>query len=564
MSGIYGTLRQYSDENASRKIAQLKHRGPVQVLDMQPNTPAAVLDGSFYNQSADVLLELYSRYGVDCLHQINGDFAFVIYDPNGQRLFGAVDRVGSKPLYYSLENGFEFCSHLLPLCIGNSYSIDPYARQCYFAMQYVPAPNSIVKEVHKMAAGEYFIYNLADGSFSTHSYWDLYANTQQRQAPKSFDEAVKVCEELIADAVEKRMGGEPQYALFLSGGIDSSLVSAYARRYADCKAYSVSFNESNWDESSYSSQVAKHLDIPCERLLFSFRDATNILSNLQNYYDEPIGDASMLPTSFLCEQVGRQAPRALCGDGGDEVFFGYPRYLRYAKRQKVYNIPGIFRKTAAGLLDLCGKKREALSLRLDDVQTLYLNRRKYNPAELFDALSIQQSIPQCKYLYQNKEAMRAFNDFDIKTVLPYELCVKMDRASVRGNIATQAPLLDYRLLEYSRIIPSEILYKPEIGQKSILREILYREVPQELFMRHKRGFGVPINAWFRDGLKEYLVDTLNADTAQLLPEYDSAKLLQMRDSHINATADYAPFLWMVVNYIEWHRLFRKMTEGQGR
>ena len=219
-------------------------------------------------------------------------------------------------------------------------------------------------------------------------------------------------------------------------------------------------------------------------------------------------------------------------------------------------MPKFIRRTAAGVLALCGKKREALSLRLDDVQTLYLNRRKYNDAELFDALKIQQSIPQCKYLYQNKESMRAFNDFDIKSVLPYELCVKMDRASARGALATQAPLLDFRLLEYSRIIPTEILYKPAMGQKSILRQILYRDVPQELFLRHKRGFGVPINAWFRGGLKDYLIDTITPDTAMLLPEYDSGKLLKIRDSHISATADYAPFLWLVVNYIEWHKLFK--------
>lgn len=556
MSGIYGTLRSYSPKETERKIAQLKHRGNVQVLDIMSQNLTAVVDGSFYNQAEDNLLNLYRQYGVDCLHQLNGDFAFVIYDTEKQLLFGAVDRVGSKPLYYSIEKGFEFCSALLPLCIGNSYDIDPYARQCYFAMQYVPAPNSIVKSVSKMAAGEYFIYNIADETFSTHTYWDLYSNTQQWETPNSFEEAVSICDNLIADAVKIRMQGEHKYALFLSGGIDSSLISAYARRFADCKSYSVSFNESDWDESSYSSQVAKHLGIPCEKLLFTFNDATKILTGLQNYYDEPIGDASMLPTSFLCEQVGLQAPRALCGDGGDEVFFGYPRYLRYAKRQQFYTMPKFIRRTAAGVLALCGKKREALSLRLDDVQTLYLNRRKYNDAELFDALKIQQSIPQCKYLYQNKESMRAFNDFDIKSVLPYELCVKMDRASARGALATQAPLLDFRLLEYSRIIPTEILYKPAMGQKSILRQILYRDVPQELFLRHKRGFGVPINAWFRGGLKDYLIDTITPDTAMLLPEYDSEKLLKIRDSHISATADYAPFLWLVVNYIEWHKLFK--------
>lgn len=555
MSSIYGTLRQYAPEAIARKMAQLELRGSVQVLDTQSNNLAAVLDGTFYNQSYDVLLDLYRKHGVDCLKFLNGDFAFVIFDPAAGQFFGAVDRIGSKPLYYSLEQGFEFSSHLLPLCIGNNYSVDPYARQCYFALQYEPAPHSLVKEVRKLSAGQYFVYNIAESKLEINNYWDLYDNTQEFKVPGTFEEAVSVCDNLISESIQMRMQGEKDYALFLSGGIDSSLVSAYARRYADCKAYSVSFEETSWDESSYSSQVAKHLGLKYEQLLFTTDDAKKILTDLQHYYDEPMGDASALPTSFLCQQVGQQAGRALCGDGGDEVFWGYPRYMRYDNRQWAYRIPGFLRMMMAGVMNLAGKKREALSMKLKDVQTLYLNKRQFNPAELFDALSIQQSIEQCKYLYGNKEVKRAFNDFDIKSVLPYELCVKMDRASARGNIAVQSPLLDYRLVEYSKILPTDILYRPEMGQKSILRQLLYRDVPQQLFERHKRGFGVPINAWFRDGLKDFIIDTINPDTAKLLPEYDAAKLIQMRDAHLSGTADYAPFLWMVANYVAWHRIF---------
>lgn len=555
MSSIYGTLRHYAPEVVEQKKAQLERRGTAMMLDTQSHTPQAVLDGTFYNQSSDVLLDLYRQHGTDCLKSLNGDFAFVIFDPEAGLLFGAVDRIGAKPLYYSLEQGFEFSSHLLPICIGNHYSVDTYARQCYFALQYEPAPHSMIKEVRKLGAGQYFIYNIADNSFRTETYWDLYHNTQQFKAPGTFDEAVATCDNLIAESIQMRMQGHKDYALFLSGGIDSSLVSAYARRFADCKAYSVSFEESSWDESSYSSQVAKHLGIKYEQLRFTAADAQKILTDLQHYYDEPMGDASALPTSFLCQQVGQQADRALCGDGGDEVFWGYPRYMRYDNRQWAYRMPGFLRLMMAGVMNMAGKKREALSLKLKDVQTLYLNKRQFNPAELFNALSIQQSIPQCKYLYGNKEVKRAFNDFDIKSVLPYELCVKMDRAAARGKIAVQSPLLDYRLVEYSKILPTDILYLPEMGQKSILRKLLYRDVPQQLFERHKRGFGVPINAWFREGLKDYIIDTINADTAKLLPEYDAAKLVQMRDDHLSGSADYAPFLWMVANYVAWHRIF---------
>ena len=560
MSGIYGSLQHYPSDIATKKTEQFKYRSPVCQLDTSANEVSAVVDGSIYNlPDNNSLTELYRKHGVQCLHYINGDYAFVIYDPLKNILFGAVDRIGSKPLYYSLNNKFEFSSLLLPLCIGNSYSIDPYARRCYFAMQYIPAPYTIIKEVMKLGAGEYFVYSIADGTFKKEKYWDLYDNTSHYNPPAGFDEAVAFSDSLISDAVEIRMASKGNIPLFLSGGIDSSLVAMYARNFnSSCEAYSVSFQESDWDECMYSSKVAEQLGLKYHKLVFTWQDAMKVIEGLQNYYDEPIGDASAIPTSFLCEQANGSTNMALCGDGGDEVFFGYPRYLRYGKRQWVYNLPKAFRQAGAGIADLSGSKRLALSLRMKDVQTLYLNRRKYFPAENFDALEIQQSIDQCKYLYDNKDARRAMNDFDIKTVLPYELCVKMDRASARALLSTRAPLLDYRLLEYSRLIPTDILYRADLGQKSILRHILYRGLPSELFQRQKRGFGVPINQWFRNGLKSYITDTITSETLKSIPEYDSDKLLIMRDNHINGTADYAPLLWMIANYIEWHRLFKSL------
>ncbi len=363
-------------------------------------------------------------------------------------------------------------------------------------------------------------------------------------------------ESLLADAVKMRVPSDQDVAVFLSGGIDSSLMAKMVRSYSSrIQTYSVSFQEDAWDESRYSSKVAELLGLKYNKLVFTWQDALKIVQGLQHYYDEPIADASALPSSFLCEQVSQHTSTAICGDGGDEVFFGYPRYLRYAKRKRIYAIPQPLRMLGAAIADRRGKKREALSLRMDDVQTLYLNRRQYYPAEKFDAQQIQQSIAQRKYLYGNKEVARAFNDFDIKSILPYELCVKMDRASARARLSTRSPLLDYRVLEYSRQVPSQFLYKSELGQKGILRQMLYQELPTELFERNKRGFGVPINQWFRKGLKDYIVDTITSETVKLIPEYDGDGLIQMRDAHIGATADYAALLWMVVNYIEWHRLF---------
>lgn len=517
-------------------------------------------EGCVYNlDSADSISELFLKHGVNCLQHLNGDFAFVLYDDAQKQLFGAVDRLGAKTLYYHIDNEcFEYSTAFLPLCKGKNYTINTYARECYFTMQYIPSPHTIVNEVKKLNPGECFTLSLASGELKIWQYWDLYDNSSGFLKPKSYKEAVNVCQELIADAVRLRMrhGKEQKLGTFLSGGIDSSIVNMFvAQQQHDITAYSVSFGENDWDESKYAQTVAKKLGIGFESIRCSASEAIAVIDGLQRYYDEPMGDASMIPTSFLCEKAGNHLDIALGGDGGDEMFFGYPRYLRYAGRKNIYSVPMGFRRVLAGLSDIVGKKRVATSLRMKNVQELYMNRRPSNDAELFDPLKVQQSLEQCKYLYADNDIRRCFNDFDIKTLMCHAYNVKLDRAALRGQVSARSPLLDYRIAEYTRLLPIDYCYAPNVGQKRILRDLLYKELPRELFERKKSGFRVPVGQWFRGELKGYLVDVLNENTVSILPDFDGKKLIRVRDRHINGQEDQTTLLWLCVNYVAWYRLF---------
>ena len=512
------------------------------------------------------ILDLYRQYGMECVHHMNGAFAFVLYDAEKRKLFGAVDRMGIKTLYYYVQNGeVGYSTSLLSLCDNKEFHIDEYARKCYFAMQYIPAPHTIVSEIKKMHPGECFTFDLNTGKFETKIYWDLYDNTCDFTVPKSYAEAVETTESLLKNAIQEHVRSIDSSLIrgaFLSGGIDSSIVAMYASELTpNMECFSIGYEETKWDETEYARAVADRLGLRMNRIVCTPNDAMHVIEGLQKYYDEPMGDASMIPTSFVCEQAATKVGLAYGGDGGDEVFFGYPRYLRYAGYQKIFALPNWMREIGARGADMINKKRIAKSLRMRDVQELYMNRRPSNTAERFEALQVQQSLEQCRYLYADRDIRRCFNDFDIKTLMTYAYNVKLDRAAVRAGLDVYAPLLDYRIVEYSGLLPLEYCYTPEMGQKRILRELLYRRIPRDLFERKKQGFGVPIGQWMKSGvLKDYLIDMLNENTVGLLPDYNGTELLRIRDRHIAGIEDQTTLMWLCVNYIAWYKLFENTID----
>lgn len=609
MCGIYGTTIRYSEEMLKKKLHISSFRGPdnsgmkqynyqngsltlghnrlaIIDLDNRSNQPfdysddiSVVFNGEIYNflelkknylgdktfrtsSDTEVLCAMYEKLGMECVKYLNGMFSFVIYDRRRQILWGARDRLGKKPFFYHLSNrGFEFASQLFPLCLGNDYTIDIEARKYYFLLQYVPDPYSIFKEVRKLKAGEQFEYNLIDRNMCISKYWDIHSNSCGFNTPGSYQEALDTVDGLLVDSVSKRLIADVPVGIFLSGGIDSSLIASYVSKLnQNVEAYSVGFNESDADESFYSKAVAGQLGVKYNHILCDTNAALKLLDSLFLYYDEPLGDTSTLPTSLLAQEVRKSVTVALGGDGGDEMFWGYDRYLATIKYKSLLNIPLPMRRGISSLLT--GKyQKYGKAILANSIQELYAYKLYYYNKDVFnfDTESYYYSLEDIHYLHDNKCAEKALSEFDLKTYLNYAVNTKVDRATMRSALELRSPIMDYRLAEYSRLLPLEYMYTPREGQKRILRDLLYRDVSKELFTRKKQGFGAPIGRWFRGELKNELLDVINYDSLKDLTELNATELIKKRDNHIRGEENNGIILWYVFSYLLWLRTYKSVV-----
>lgn len=606
MCGIYGSTICYTEEIFRRKLAVFKFRGPdytglkqyvlpegqltfghnrLAIIDLEArsNQPfdyseniSIVFNGEIYNflqlkqtyfrdkmfrttSDTEVLCAMYERFGTECTRYLNGMFAFVIYDKQRQLLFGARDRLGKKPFFYHYSvRGFEFASQLFPLCLGNDYTIDEEARKYYFLLQYVPDPYSIFKEVRKLKAGEQFEYNLQTKQLKITKYWDIHSNSCGFTAPKCYEEALETVDYLLTDAVSKRLIADVPVGVFLSGGIDSSLVTAYVSKInPNVEAFSVGFREADYDESTYSRAVAEQLGVKYHPILCDSQAVLGMLDSLFLYYDEPLGDSSALPTSLLAQEIRKHVTVALGGDGGDEIFWGYERYLTTIKYRDFLKLPKGIRMCLSGVLKRSKYRKYGEAFLVDNIRDLYAyksyyyNQRAFN----FDAKECYFSRDDIHYLYDNESPELSLSDFDLKTYLNYAINTKVDRAAMRSALELRSPIMDYRLVEYSRLLPLKYMYTPKTGQKRILRDLLYRNVSPELFNRKKQGFAMPVDVWFRNGLKDLLLDTVNEMSLKDVDELNGKQVIELRDRHIGGMENNSTILWYIFSYLLWHRTY---------
>lgn len=606
MCGIYGSTIIYEEQLIRRKLDIFKFRGPdytglkqyvlpegqltfghnrLAIIDLEArsNQPfdyseniSIVFNGEIYNflelkqtyfrdkmfrttSDTEVLCAMYERFGTECTRYLNGMFAFVIYDKQRQLLFGARDRLGKKPFFYHYSvRGFEFASQLFPLFLGNDYTIDEEARKYYFLLQYVPDPYSIFREVRKLKAGEQFEYNLQTKQLKITKYWDIHSNSCGFTAPKCYEEALETVDYLLTDAVSKRLIADVPVGVFLSGGIDSSLVTAYVSKInPNVEAFSVGFREADYDESVYSKAVAEQLGVKYHPILCDTHAVLGMLDSLFRYYDEPLGDTSALPTSLLAQEVKKQVTVALGGDGGDEIFWGYERYLTTVKYQRLLNLPLSMRKCLSYILKQGKYHKYGEALLTKNIRELYAyksyyyNRRAFN----YDAKDCYYSLDDVHYLFDNECPEKALSDFDLKTYLNYAINTKVDRAAMRSALELRSPIMDYRLAEYSRLLPLEYLYTPKTGQKRILRDLLYRNVSPDLFARRKQGFGMPVDIWFRYELKDLLLDTVNEISLKDVDELNGKQVIELRDRHIQGVENNSAILWYIFSYLLWHNTY---------
>lgn len=532
------------------------------------------------HSDTEVMLAAFEEWGLEeSLRKFIGMFAFALWDKQEKKLFLVRDRLGIKPLYWGWQKGVlffgsqikSFYSH--PAWTG---TISKDALVSYFRFNYVPAPMSIYEDIEKLEPG-HIVEISQDQSIQKKAYWsmeEMYKDGMERPYQGSFDEARDELEELLKDAIGKRMLSDVPLGAFLSGGVDSSTVAALmqAQSSRPIKTFSIGFNEAQFNEAQHAKQVAEHLGTEHHELYVTPKETQAVIPNLSEYYDEPFADSSQIPTYLVSQMAREHVTVALSGDGGDEFFAGYNRYLLGASVwKKVRYMPAFLRNSASKGLSIIPhsiwKKLEGLeggravsnlshkAQKLGDILGAENLGSYYEEAVSFWRLPEKLVVcgsESSKEFYPAIQSTPTMQLADSTTYLPDDILTKVDRASMAVSLEARVPLIDHRVVEFAWRLPLEMKIHQGKG-KHILREVLYKYVPKELIERPKMGFGVPIDQWLRSDLKEWMMDLLSEDSLKQSGLINPEPILKRRDEHLSGKNNWCYSLWGVLMFQDWYR-----------
>lgn len=603
MCGIYGSTLPYPEETVVQKLKRTGFRGPDQmgietidhdskmitfghnrlsIIDLDPrsNQPFTyehlhiVFNGEIFNfkslrkkliglgyrfrteSDTEVICALYLEYGKACVHQLNGMFAFTILDKKENILFGARDRLGQKPFYYyHRAKEFEFASQISSISLGRKdLSISRETLQDYLIWGYVPEPQSIYNGIQKLLPGYLFMFSLDTGKFSQEKYWDI--NIDQTEVFDDYTLAKENLEEILLDAVKIRLFADVPVGVFLSGGIDSSLVAALATKTTSKKinTFSVKFDSKGFDESGFAQKVANHLGTNHHTIVCDYKEGLDLIEKLPEFYDEPFSDSSAIPSLLLSKYTKQHVTVALSGDGGDESFLGYHRYDWLSKLEKLYTVPYPLIGLGAKVLELYPHYKAKVMadvLKYSKLEDAYLSTMLPMKSNWFDLKKEQLEFENKKYLYhKSKPLLQRLGDFDTKTYLNWDINTKVDRASMAYSLEVRSPLMDYRAVELANKMP--VNYKYMRGnQKRILKDILYKHVPKEYFDRPKAGFEIPFKLWFRNELKELILEELSRENIKDIPFLDNNKVQKLIEQHMDGSWNHYSVIWKLLVLKNW-------------
>jgi len=475
------------------------------------------------HSDTEVILEAYRAWGTDCLERLNGMFTFALYDAGTRRLFLARDRAGEKPLFYRQAGGrLVFASELKALLEDPTFprELDIESLNFYLTYGYVPGARCILAGVHKLPPASGMVYDCATDQLRIWRYWELPEPFSGTAPP--LDVLVDELDSLLSDAVRRQLVADVPVGVLLSGGVDSSLVTAMAVRASrgPVRTFTISFpGFGGYDEGPYARLVASHLGTEHTELVAE-PATVDLLPQLARQYDEPIGDSSMVPTFLVCRLIRQSATVALGGDGGDELFGGYTSYswaLRQAAASAV--LPGFVRRavsTLAGTLPVGFRGRTyMLSLGLSpDLRMAHTGvyfdrrtRRALAPAlRETDLLAPERQRIACGS--RGQDLLQQLTLADFGSYLPDDILVKVDRASMLTSLEVRAPLLDHRVISFAfGRVPNEYRATP-IARKILLRRLAERLLPPALDLKRKQGFAMPLHQWFRGEWGRFMQDVL--------------------------------------------------------
>ena len=565
-------------------------------LGSQPMTSAdgsvtVVFNGEIYNHAelrrelqhegvvfrsrsdTEALVELLARRWSDALPMLRGMFALAAIDRRNGRVVLARDRLGKKPLFYRVSGGrLAFASELKGLLADpeTSRDIDPGALAHYLRFQYVPAPLSILRGVRKVRPGHFLEWRGSDPV--ERRYWSLQF---EPKLEVTFDDAVPVVRSLVEDAVRVRLESDVPLGAFLSGGVDSGVVTAVMARSLSTpvQTFSIGFNESRFDERPYAALVAERFGTLHREFVVSM-DAVEALPELAWAFDEPFADSSALPTYYVSRVTRQHVTVALSGDGGDEAFGGYERYFAniWASRLAPAAAWAPIRRLGdavlfGGAMPPSRTLRRAARRMWEGVRVREAPLRYLQWMSGIDGAAVRRLFPAGGPHWPAADAYltEAYGDgcspaahdldrmqrLDLHTYLPEDLLVKVDRASMANSLEVRAPLLDHKLLEYLARLPVSVR-NPALKPKALLKAA-FPELPEAVRNRRKTGFGVPVAGWFRGGLGNLYEDSVLAASSRSRQWFDGAALGALLAEHRASQNDHSTALWTVLMFEYWHR-----------
>jgi asparagine synthase (glutamine-hydrolysing) len=534
------------------------------------------------NSDTETILKGFEYYGIDIVKKLNGMFSFVIYDIKNNKVFIARDRTGEKPLYYTKLNSKFLVSSELKSIVSIfpdlgiiKPKISTTALNLFFSLTYIPAPYCIYENIYKLLPGNWIELNVDNLNFSINKYWEV--NTINNKEPiNDYKYAQKKLTNLLFDSVEKRMIADVPIGSFLSGGVDSSIITSIMTKInsgSNINTFSLVSDNKNFDESDRSSSVAKYLQTNHHPLLIDIEHSKSLIGDIILNYDEPFADSSAIPTYFVSKMTSKYVKVALTGDGGDEIFGGYNRYLMptYAKRYKRIVPFNIHKKIVKPFSNLFRQKN-------DDRGILFKIQKFSNSIGISDIDDII-NIMSLGFTNDNKRNLLNKNNFedtntnvllktfngtnfftildksrfiDLKISLEGDMLTKVDRSSMLASIECRAPFLDHRLIDFSYNLSSEFLIKNN-ETKFILKDTFKDMLPKGLFNKPKSGFGVPVGDWLRNDLKDELINLTNREYLIHQNIFNENLIIQLVDEHLTSYRDHTFKLWTIFCFQKWYK-----------
>ncbi len=580
---------------AMRRLSIIDISQGQQPIFNQDKTKAIIFNGEIYNfqqlrkdltnegrkfytnSDTEVILHLYEKHGVECVAYLRGMFAFAIWDESDKSLFIARDRVGKKPLLYShlpsgdLIFGSEFRALLKHPQISNE--VDYQAIDNYLSFLCIPAPQTAFKQIRKLEPAHWLRWK--NGEIKIEKYWSPdFSDKLQISEEEAEAETLRI----LREATKLRMISEVPLGAFLSGGVDSSIITALMAEVSEnpVKTFSIGFEEQDYSELKFARKVAEHIGAEHNEFIIK-ADALDVLPKLVEHYGEPYADSSAIPTYYVAKETRKHVTVALNGDGGDESFAGYERYAAMNLAEKYQKFPSILRKSLIELpISLIPapnnfRNRIQRTKRFIKSASLPKDERYFQWMCAFDeeakqniyTASFRQELNGFKSsdllkkwftASKNLSIVDATMTTDIMTYLPNDLLVKVDIAAMANSLEARSPLLDQELIEFAARLPEAIKFRAS-EPKYLLKKIAAKLVPHEVVYRPKMGFGVPISEWLKSSMQPFLRETLLSSKFEKrgLFRLEAVKLLI--EEHIKGEKDNSNKLWTLLMLEMWFQRF---------